>query len=274
VRIGEALSLDNLALAYDGAEIEYGRPMQVITADLPASYAARIPFHIPAGLRGPYYLFLRGRALAGRIGVGVLETENGEHGYPQQQKYLTPTMGATDLYIPLLAPERADTLILTNAVEEHVRSKILVEDAALVAFAKAPAEETVQVLDLAPMKAADAKASVNRGTVGLMVTARPERSSLAARLPLTLGEEAGTGLTLHVRVRLLEGNLAFGIAAADGKYLTEPRSLWASRRPLEVVLPMPSKPPFGDLIVFNSARRDVPSKGIIERIEIHRAHEQ
>ena len=270
-RIDGALNLDNLAQAYDGAEIEYGRLMQVITADLPASYAAEIPFHIPAGLPGPYYLFLRGRALAGRIGVGVLKTVDGKRGYPQQQKYLTPEMGATDLYIPLLDPERADTLILTNAVEQHVRSKVLVEDAALVALSKAPPERVIQVLDPVRLKAADPKASVDRGKVGVMITARPKRSSRAARLPLTLTAPRGAALTAHLRVRVLAGNLGFSLVNEDGKPLSQRRSVWPSQRPTEVVLPLPSQAPFGELIVSNTARTDIASKAIVERIEIHQA---
>ena len=270
VRIDDALSLDNLAQAYDGAQIDYGRPMQVTTADLPASYAAQIPFHIPAGLPGPYYVHLRGRALAGRIGVGVLETVNGRHGDPRQQKYLTPEMGALDLYIPLLAPDRADMLILTNAVEGRMRSRALVDDASLMAFSKPPVERVAHVVDLKAMQPGE-KASVDRAKVGVMVTARPLRSSRAAHLPIALTEAAGAGLTAHLRVRVLAGSLGFGLVSAEGKPLAQPRSVWASQRLTEVVLPLPSHPPYGELVVWNTARTDIASRAAIESVEIHKA---
>jgi hypothetical protein len=246
--------------------------MQVITADLPASYAAEIPFHVPAGLRGPHYLLLRGRALYGRIGVGVLETVDGKRSYPLQEKYLTPAMGLTDLYIPLLNPKRADTLILTNAVEDHVRSKIVVEDAALVAVSKPPAERVIQALDPEHVKTVDSRTQLGRGTVGLMLIAGTRPSSPAARLPLPV--IAAEGLTLRVRLRVLKGNLAFAIADSHGAALSPQRSVWASQRQTEVVLPLPSKPPLGDLVISNSAGGAAPSQAVIEKIGIHKANER
>ena len=191
-----------MAIAYQEAAVHYGRPLEVVTSGLPSSYAATLPIHIPPGLPGPHYMYLRGRVLAGQVGVGILERKRPD---PQQPKQLTPSAGMIDLYVPVLFPEDSYALVLSNAAEGGVRSKVLIEDAALLAFSRPLAERRlVRTVDLERVRLADPKASVERSKAGVTVTTRPEQYSYAGRVALGLDAGAGSGVTVHVRARVLE----------------------------------------------------------------------
>ena len=270
VRLDEGLSLDTTELAYDKAEIRFGLPLEVITGEAQSSHAAAIPFYVPPGVPPPHYVMLRGRVLAGQIGAGVMELVNGKHTDPQFVKRLTPEQGTISVYFPL-ASAQFDSLVIANAAPNQVRSKILVEDAAIMAPLKPPAARVIRTIELERVKLADPKASVEHRSDGVVVTTRTEQTTYAGRVNLALDPASGSGLTLRVRVRVLEGKMGFGILAPDEKSFLQERKLWPSNKSAEVILPLPSPPVTGDLIIRNWAAGNVRSKAMVERIEIRQA---
>ena len=269
VRAEGALSLDTIMLAYDKARIRFGDPVEVETAEAPSSHAGVIPFYIPQALPGPHYAMLRGRVVSGQISVGVLETVNGKHTDPQLEKLLTPELGDVSIYIPLTSPN-FDAVVIANGAASPGRSKILIEDAALVAPAGLHASQLVKTVDLAQVKASDAKASVERSPAGVLVTTKLEQTTYAGHVALGLDAGAGPGLTVHIRARVLEGNVGFGILSRDERAFLQERTLWPSGKTAEIVVPLPSPPVTGDLIIRNWAAGGVRSRAIVERIEIRK----
>lgn len=134
VALDGAVSLDALKLAYQDASIERGHPVKIITSDQRWAYAASLPIRMPQNLTAPSYLFLRARVLKGQIGLGVLDSDTDAF---QLEKMLSPSSGMTNIYVPVLFPERARAMIIRNVAEGNVRSEILIEDAAVVVPSRA-----------------------------------------------------------------------------------------------------------------------------------------
>jgi hypothetical protein len=132
-RVNSTLSLDAITLIPGKGKLERGHPMKVITPAERWAYAASFRLRLPSNLGGDAFILLRGRVLNGQIGVGVLDHRGNTF---QLEKNVTPTSSWTDVYVPVLAPDRADELIIRNTAEGGVRSEMLVEDIGLVVARK------------------------------------------------------------------------------------------------------------------------------------------
>ena len=128
-RIAGAVSLDAVERAYQEAVVELGPPVKVITAAQQWAYAAAIPLHVPANLASTGFLLVRARVLKGKIGLGVLDSQNQTF---QVERYVSPSPGMIDTYVPVPLPDRAGTLIIRNVAEGQTKSEIQIEDVALV----------------------------------------------------------------------------------------------------------------------------------------------
>jgi hypothetical protein len=129
-RVAGAVSLSAITLAYEQASIERGPPVKVITAAQPGAYAASLAVHIPAGVSGAGFLIVRARVLKGQVGMGVLDSRTGEF---QAEMSVRPSAAVSEVYVPILSPERTRTLIIRNGPEGGVKSEVLIEDITLVA---------------------------------------------------------------------------------------------------------------------------------------------
>ena len=128
-RIAGGLSLDAVVPAGEGGTIEKGPPLRIVTAAHSGYFAAGIPIHSPPALFGARYAYLRARVLSGRIGIGVVDAKT----ILLIRKTLDTSAAAADIYLPIVEPGRAVSLVFFNAADTDVRSEIVVEDAALVA---------------------------------------------------------------------------------------------------------------------------------------------
>ena len=132
-RLKSGLSLDAITLIPGKGSLERGHPMRVTTPAERWAYAASFRLHIPTNLGGPAFILVRGRVLNGQIGIGVLDNRGNTF---QLEKNVAPTADWTDVYVPVLTPDRADELIIRNTAEGGVRSQMLVADVGLVVAAQ------------------------------------------------------------------------------------------------------------------------------------------
>jgi hypothetical protein len=264
-RIPGGASLATIEPAYNGGSVQYGSPVKVTTGDQQWSYAALFPMNIPAGLSRPSYMFLRARVLQGQIGLGVHDSNTKTL---QLEKVVNPSSETIELYVPVLFPKTADTLIVRNTAPAGVRSQILIEDVELLAFLKPLPEELMKLLPLERVQLGDNSATLLRNSDGLAVTTGPGQGAFAGRLALGLDASSGRGLKVKVSLRVLQGNIGVGILTPDGKEFILERSAWPTPQMLEVALPLPSPPVTGDLMIRNLAAGHVLSKAVIERIEV------
>jgi hypothetical protein len=132
-RVDGVLSFDAIRLVPGKASVQLGHPIKVITPMERWAYAASCPMHMPASLAGPAFVFLRARVVSGQIGVGVLNHKSNTF---QVEKSFSASAALVDMYVPVLAAEGADELIVRNTAEGGVRSQMLIEDVALVVSSK------------------------------------------------------------------------------------------------------------------------------------------
>jgi len=267
-RIEGGLSLNNIDLAYEGAKIEPGPPVRVATAALPWSFAATIPINAPAGLARPCYLFLRARVVKGQIGLGVADLGNAAF---QAEKAVSPSANSTDIFVPVLFPERAVALVIRNVAPAGVASEILIDDAALMAFLKPLPTELVKSIDLRHIHAEGPGSAAVRTAPGLQLTTPAGQGAFAGRISLDLGNTNGAAPRVHVWMRTLDGKVGIGILNPDGKTFLVERFVHPAPKTSEIILPLPSPPLTGDLIFRNVAAGNVVSKAIIEKLEIRQA---
>ncbi len=267
-RIDGALSLATIEPAHNGDSVEHGAPVQVITGGQQWSYAASIPLDSSAGLSRPCYLYLRARVVKGAIGLGVLDSET--HA-PQLEKAIGASAEMADIYVPIMFPDRAGGLLIRNIAENGVRSEITIEDTALLAFLKPLPQELLKTIPLERVRLEDRTAGREQNSEGLIVATPPGQGAYAARVPLALDSLVGEKTRLHVWLRVLEGTISAGVLTPDGKSFLLERPVWPGPRPVELILPLPSQPVAGDLIIRNGAQGNIVSKAILERIELRKA---
>jgi hypothetical protein len=132
-RVDGVLSFDAIRVVPGKGSVQLGHPIKVVTPAERWAYAASCAIHMPASLAGPAFVFLRARVVSGQIGVGVLNHKSNTF---LAEKNLASSPALLDIYLPVLAPEGADELIIRNAAEGGVRSQMLIEDVALVVSSK------------------------------------------------------------------------------------------------------------------------------------------
>jgi hypothetical protein len=267
-RIEGGASLAMVELQHNGSTVEYGSPVTVTTGGQRWSYAARFAVSVPKGLSRPCYLFLRARVVNGQIGLAIHDSQTKTE---QLEKAVDPSPEMSDIYVPILFPQTADALIVRNVASGGVRSEIQIEDVGLLAFLKPLPEEVVRVIALDRVQLGDKSAALEQNQDGLIVTTGPGMGAFAGRVPLGIDAATAGALTVHLRVRVLEGKAGVGVLTpANNAFILE-RSVWPTPHMLDVVLALPSPPITGDLIVRNLATGNVASKAMIEKIEIRRA---
>jgi len=138
------------------------------------------------------------------------------------------------------------------------------------AWPQHPSTELVSTVDLSRAELGDVNARLERTSEGLLVTTLPGFGAFAARLKLGLNASAGSGLEVHVRARVLQGKIGIGILDPTSRTFIVQQPMWAFAQPAEVILPLPSPPMTGDLIVTNQAINNFVSTAVIERIEVRR----
>jgi len=74
-------------------------------------------------------------------------------------------------------------------------------------------------------------------------------------------------LVVVVRIRALDGKVGVGILDSAGKKFLQEYPVWPMPHAAELVLPLPSPPIIGDLIITNRTKNDAVS-ALIEKIEI------
>ncbi len=267
-RIPGGASIALMEPAYNGGAVQYGSPVRIITSDQQWSYSATFAMDSPARLARPCYMFLRARVVQGQIGLGIHDNETKSL---QLERVVSPSSELIDIYVPVLFPKTADTLIVRNTAPNGVRSQILIEDVGLLAASKPPPDELAEPLGLERMQTSDKTAVLDQVDAGLAVTTGTGPGAFAGRLALGLDARSGEGLKVRVSLRVIEGNLGVGILTPDGKAFILERSVWPSPRKIVVTLPLPSPPIIGDFIIRNLATDHAASKAVLEKIEIRKA---
>jgi len=261
--VDSAVSLDAIDTTGGGASLTSRPPFVVTTALQQWTHAASLPLNAPPGLHRPVYLLLRGRVLSGQIGY-VVEDANGE---TQVHKSVGPTAAAADIYVPVPSPDTAKSVVIQNDAE-RTAYRLEIERVFLLASSPTPPEELIRKIDLRQVRA-ESGALETQGDK-LQVTTRDAQWGYAARVSLGLRPDSGAGLRVHVWLRTIEGKTGVGIVNDSGQVFLVTRTIRPAPRTVEIVLPIPSPPIIGDLIVRNDAA-GVASKAVIERIEIKRA---
>ncbi len=90
-------------------------------------FAARVPLHIPADARGKIGVAVRVRSVEGKIGLGVFDRISEDI---QAEVTVLPSSEPTRIWVPVLAPGRAASLIFRNLAGSS--SQILVDEIAVV----------------------------------------------------------------------------------------------------------------------------------------------
>ena len=123
------LALEEIRLEYQGGVLEPGHPLKLTTRKEQWQYAARLPAHIPAGAQALFYALVRARVLQGRIGIGVLDRETKDL---QSETVVDAGPGVKDIFIPVVAPNRAECLIFRSVAASGVATSLSIEDVSLV----------------------------------------------------------------------------------------------------------------------------------------------
>ncbi|HYL74398.1 MAG TPA: hypothetical protein VEU96_09335 [Bryobacteraceae bacterium] len=267
-RVDAAFSLDNFDLAFEKASIDFGLPVRVTTAESQGSSAVSMPISAPPGLACPCYLLLRAHVVKGQIGLGVTERNSKSF---QVEKTVGASPGMIDIYVPLPSPDRAAALSILNYSPDGQRSQIDIDSVAFLASSKSPPEELVRKIDLTQVRPETSGTTRESRAEGLLFTTNTSQFGYFARLPLGLDANGGPGLRVHIWMRVLAGNVGVGVVDHTGQAFLVTRTARPSPRTLEIVLPLPSPPITGDLILRNDAAGNVLSKAVVEKIEIKRA---
>ncbi len=128
------LRLDEARVVFAEASLRRGPPLEITTSGQRWSYAVELPIHMPADRSRVRFVRVRGRVVEGSAGIGVLN--RGGESF-QHERNVPASAGAIDIYLPVTDPARAAQVIVRNTADGGVRSKMIVEEVALLA-AKSP----------------------------------------------------------------------------------------------------------------------------------------
>jgi hypothetical protein len=131
-------------------------------------------------------------------------------------------------------------------------------------------EDLFRTIALERVRLGDSKASLKQGPGGLLVTTLPDYGAFAGRVTLGIDASLKTALAVHVRARVLQGKVGLGILDSASKTFLLQSSLRPSTDARDVILPLPSPPVTGDLVISNTLRNGVISKVMVESIEIRK----
>lgn len=113
----------------NGATMDTGSPIKLVTPASQWAFAARMPIQISPTLKGAAFFDVRLRVVTGQVGVGVLDTRTGDF---QIERNVVASADLKDIYVPVLSPETAGSLVIRNAAGGNAKSEILIQDVQLV----------------------------------------------------------------------------------------------------------------------------------------------
>ena len=263
-RVEAGASIATVEPAYNGGSVQYGRPVSVTTGTQQWSYAASFALNVPPKLSRPCYVFLRARVVGGHIGLAVHDRKTNDL---QLEKAVEPSSEPVDIYVPVLFPDTADSLVIRNIAADGRPAQILIEDIGLLAFLKPTPEQVIESIPLSRVQEGDKTAALQQTKEGLVVITGTGLGAFAGRFGLAFDGNAGVDAKIYVSIRVLEGNIGVGILTPDSQKFVVERPVWPSSHAVEIALPLPSTRPTGDLIIRNLAGGKV-SHAIIEKVEI------
>jgi len=112
--------------------------------------------------------------------------------------------------------------------------------------------------------------ALRRTQDGVEVDTVPGLGAFAARAKLGLDSTLGAKLVVLVRVRVIQGKIAVGLLDAQSKGYSVSQMVWPLPQALDVVLPLPSPPVAGDLLICNARQDQGISKFVVQTIEIRK----
>jgi len=127
-RIDGAVSLGTIQAENDASLLK-DRPLKLVTPAAQWAFAARMPVNVARDLAGPVFFQVRGRVVTGQVGIGVLDTQTNDF---QIEKDVAASAGMTDIYVPVISPETAGSLVIRNAATGNTRSEMLLDAVSLV----------------------------------------------------------------------------------------------------------------------------------------------
>lgn len=133
-----------------------------------------------------------------------------------------------------------------------------------------PPGEVFKSVPLEQVKLATNHAVLRRTSQGLEVQTIRGFGAYAGSLKLGLDPGTREKFAVLVRLRVLEGKIAVGILDPSGKRFLINTPVWPLPRAIDLVVPVPSPPVIGDLIISNVRPNAEASKAVIEKIEIRK----
>jgi len=252
VGIPQALPLDRIETMYEKASVRGGSPVFITTAAQRWSYAAAIPLildRIPGSRR---VVHIRARVLQGEIGVGILD---GATNTFQRELFVGAWARPRDIYIAVPTPEAADRLIIRNASAAGV-SAVEVYSTEVLAGGRSidPA------ISLKTFRVADAQTSIHHDRA-VRITMGPHKSAYAVTAPIRF-HPGGSSILLRMRVRVLRGEVGWGLIGHDRRSLGTEERLGSTNAPVDVALFVPANA--AQLVIRNAAADGTTSALVIE----------
>jgi hypothetical protein len=181
------------------------------------------------------------------VGFAVLDVKRNF----QVQKTLDASDQMTGLYLPVLDPSRAKSLIVTNMAPGNVRSEVLIEEATLLTDRRPVPEQLVANIGLDRISSRVPDANIAYRGKEIVITTSPAPWVYSAGTPLPLDATKGPGIRVKLRVQVLKGAVGLGILSHDEKSVAAEQIVRPAPEATEVLLTLDSAPPFGPLVVWN-----------------------
>jgi hypothetical protein len=219
---------------------------------LNASYLAefsRISENFPRGCSGPV-----------EPGTLVVVTSEQEHSADLAQTALT------DCWRPFgVRPTVASVEAIRADRRTYTMTMLKVEPAA--STMPAPGESFKSV-PLEQMKLGDPHVVLRSTPEGIELQTLRGFGAFAGRVKLRLDSSLPEKLAVLVRLRVIDGKVFVGILNTKSNGFLVNTPVWPLPRDLDVILPLPSPPVTGDLIISNARPNKLISKVLVEKIEI------
>jgi hypothetical protein len=118
------------------------------------------------------------------------------------------------------------------------------------------------------IKLAAPGAVVERGQTGVAVTTLPGAGAYAASAVLGLEPNQNAKFAVHVKLKVLRGKIGVGILNSGKNAFLLEIPAWPAPWESEVIVPLPSPPVIGDLIIRNLMINKSTSSAVVSKIEI------
>ena len=138
------------------------------------------------------------------------------------------------------------------------------------AVSKSPPGELFETIPLDRVTLGAPGALLQRWPDSMDVTTLPGVGAFAGRVNLALDPNQRERLEVHVRLRVLKGRVGLGILDPESRAFLLERPVWPTPQPIEMVLPLPSPPIIGDLVIRNLTVKKFVSQAVVEKIEVRK----